>query len=772
MRFNARPMLWSLVGMLALMLCAPSIVQAQSMEYLNRGKLWDGVVENGGSGMIFNYQKIYERIGLAYPGMLQLSGSYGARSTKWYQSSGQGVWILLKDGGTYEVYSSGGPRYNSDGVHQVDYPADQKEEQHQGYDNQPISDDPSLLETHGLPSFVQPNYWAGVAPPSARPVNIHNWTYGEYATPDKDSYGEQVVVAHWQAGPILGTRKGRVWSHPDYDDFIIYELTFENVGDKPLNDTYFAMNNIFRPAQPGHIFTGGYPLWYAGTNTAAYDDHYKYTGSPSYVGPPGVSAEAIAKARMSYSYDGDYPLSPHDDRGEPLVKSREDPRYPPQIDRPEGTLLSAAYIGFATIDADPTDGFAHEPDAASKYVAPKVAEQPTSANWYQVRNRSDYDDPHEAQHSDEQMYDMITTSTPADPTEVSAYAHTQAWGPYDLAPGEKAKVVTAYVAAQASGHDKYKDQVQPYDWYWMFEGKKDEIDLGEEVLFKHLERAQNAYELDYNVPNQPPDVYFEIRSNADGNFTISWSGDAMDARDPDYTGAEAQDIAGFRVYVSRQAFFGPWDLAAEVKTDPVSGPVNLPDGVTYDGATNFFSWTDTESLPGFAYWYIVRAFDKGHDHWTGANGKTLADLPPDVQDNVRMGLEGGHSSQNQISYHNGVRPVVISSSAFDRMEVPITVVPNPFHLTDAGGHYKASKNMRFTGVPRHARISIYSISGNLIVTKIHNNASQGEAVWNQNTMHSGSVTERLGSGVYFWVVESLVPGSEGKTQTGTLMIIR
>ncbi|MCE2435401.1 MAG: hypothetical protein J4F29_21150 [Candidatus Latescibacteria bacterium] len=88
MRFNARPMLWSLVGMLALMLCAPSIVQAQSMEYLNRGKLWDGVVENGGSGMIFNYQKIYERIGLAYPGMLQLSGSYGARSTKWYQSSG------------------------------------------------------------------------------------------------------------------------------------------------------------------------------------------------------------------------------------------------------------------------------------------------------------------------------------------------------------------------------------------------------------------------------------------------------------------------------------------------------------------------------------------------------------------------------------------------------------------------------------------------------------------------------------------------------------
>jgi len=83
---------------------------------------------------------------------------------------------------------------------------------------------------------------------------------------------------------------------------------------------------------------------------------------------------------------------------------------------------------------------------------------------------------------------MITaTPVPANPSEATAYAHTQAYGPYDLAPGETAKVVTAYIGAQASGHDKYKDKVQPYDYQWMFEGKIEEMPLGEEVLWQLLQ---------------------------------------------------------------------------------------------------------------------------------------------------------------------------------------------------------------------------------------------------------------------------------------------
>ena len=768
MRSNARPVLLGLVGMLVLFLSAPQLSQAQVTEVINRGKMWHGVMENGGSGYIFDYQKRGDRTALSYPGMGSLSGSYGSRSTQWFQSSGEGLWILTKDGSGFKVYSSGGPRYNSEGVFQVDYPVDQEVEKDLGFDNASLGyeDEPGRL------SYDSPNYWANASsPPRARPANIHNFTFGQYVDAGKDMYGEQIVIARWQAGPILGTRKGRVWSYPDYDDFIIYELTFENTSSAPLNDTYFAVDNIFRPAQPGHIYTGGYGLWWGGNNNAGYDDHYKYTGAPDYVGPSNVSAQAIANARMSYSYDGDYPLSPADDTGEPLVYARLNPRYPNEIPRPEGTLLSAVYVGFATIDADPTDGFAHEPDAATKYVAPKGnAAQPAAVNWYKVNNKNDYTDPNEGSHSDEQLYQMITAPTPANPTDVTGYAHTQAYGPYDLAPGEKAKVVVAYVGGQASGHDKYKGVVEPYDYQWMFEGKKDEIPLGEEVLFKHLARAQNAYALEYDLPDSPPDVALTVNSNADGNFDLSWPGDAMTAKDPDYTGDEAMDVRGFRVYVSRRDFFGPWELAATIPTDPKSGPGALPANTTYENGK--FTWTDKESLPGFGYYYMVRTFDSGHTTWTGFNGKTIADLPADVQEQVRTGLESGHSSSYQHTNTRGVRPVMISSSIADKMEIPIQVVPNPFHLTDGNAHYQASANFRFTNVPHHARISIYSVAGNLIAAKIHDNPDQGEAVWNQNTMHSGTKTERLGSGVYFWVVESLVPSSQGKTQVGTLMIIR
>jgi hypothetical protein len=64
---------------------------------------------------------------------------------------------------------------------------------------------------------------------------------------------------------------------------------------------------------------------------------------------------------------------------------------------------------------------------------------------------------------------------------------------------------------------------------------------------------------------------------------------------------------------------------------------------------------------------------------------------------------------------------------------------------------------------------IYSASGDLVYEKEHTKETSAETSWRQNTISfSGNVV----SGIYFWVVESLVDDSRGQIQKGTLAIVK
>ena len=121
-----------------------------------------------------------------------------------------------------------------------------------------------------------------------------------------------------------------------------------------------------------------------------------------------------------------------------------------------------------------------------------------------------------------------------------------------------------------------------------------------------------------------------------------------------------------------------------------------------------------------------------------------------------------------------ITPYQGSRTVFDQMSEPIRVVPNPYRLDfddpfhmypDAGDPYK----IRFINLPRKCIIRVYTASGDLVLEKKHLKETSGESAWRQESITlSGNVV----SGIYFWVVESLVKESIGQVQTGTLAIVK
>ena len=161
-------------------------------------------------------------------------------------------------------------------------------------------------------------------------------------------------------------------------------------------------------------------------------------------------------------------------------------------------------------------------------------------------------------------------------------------------------------------------------------------------------------------------------------------------------------------------------------------------------------------MAGFDYLYRVAAYDSGHDDWNG----TGTAIPS---------LEGGNSAPEQ--WANGVYsnvPFVPANTQADQMQRTIRVVPNPYK--DDGAHaYPSAGLIRFLNVPQKCTIRIFTIAGELVSTIRHNDPTKGEASWRQVPDAKGL---QMPSGVYYWVVESNMSGSEGQTQRGTLMLIK
>jgi len=801
--------------------------------FLTRSKLWSTFRMTGQQGQQgFDASSSEDYAGLAYPGSSIRGGEYieywnaniidqstggagaGAKSTctsRNENSHGEGTYILVKANGQ-KFISYSGPRSVSPDVVKVGYNAAEGPEADLGINN------------------AKSTYWPG-APltGSDEPVEIHNYQYHKYI--GRDNEAEEIIIVRWTTGMgITCTKKGKAWSYQKYDDFIIVENIFEYTGDSNgdgivdsndifgtdlpvLTDVYFSFANMFSSSLQGETW-GDRPFmhwsdWRA-NNPAAQDDLYRYTGSPGFQALLEEDTPDYIDKKMCYGWDGDDPDNVWNDTGEPYVdKYVQRNTGNEQQGQSETQLLSYAFVGMAPLDYDPTDGFTNDPES---YVAPENMEQPSRCKWWTyARLDAKPIEPNLMIHTEDEIYDILTMDDPAndnpafyiDPPradalrQVGTYTHFQLYGPYTLQPGDKVKIVMAFVGGSGADYlanqGVYDPRTAPENTWArsMHPGKMKEYEYGERSLFYNLSLAQEIYDSGYDVPDPPPDVLIRnVAPNSSGHLMVSWSDETLQAEDPDYTGDEAKDVAGFRVYqmlvggASEKAdpaeprnddkltadwHNGPYRLMDEIKKGQLKSDLGL---ITYDPENHKYIFTDkTTNVGAFLYFYSVRSFDTGHSDWNGT-GKIVPEL------------ESGLAAPEQKMLI-GREPYFLSDMMVDNMEKQIKVVPNPYK-SDGIHQYNLSNAIKFFNIPQKCVISIYSVSGELIA-QVRHNEPQPIGEWGQQTIKfAGDVAP----GIYFWVVKSEVDGdysyvtaegdtlppvpvkSKGKIQKGTLVIIR
>ena len=667
-------------------------------------------------------------------------------------SQGHGIYILTRQDGELQTVWTGPRDLPPDfgQVHGMQYNPGEGSEAHLGTEHFP-RDGTNHVVGNWYPGRVpfDPNSPVG--------INIANHRFWDYTA--DDNFPEQIIVNKWTTSQgITFVRKAYGYSFPDFDDFIVIKLEFTNTGDtngngvrdlpeEAIDPLYVSTAQWFNPNEYEEFYPGWGTHWRAGPRYA--DNWLAYSDAPNYptdrygregkTVPPGL--------KLLYAYDDDNPTTPYDDRGGPMwfdvIASSNIVRRRVLVD---GQLMAYQVIGVAPIAYTNQPGdfaFAGE-DAGKNYVEPD-GDQPSSVRWLEL-NAPNHTDPNPSLHNPQQMQDILMGGIQENPTEIGQHWTALTFGPYALAPGESGMIVFAYVAG-AGSQIKGEDMAT-----WALKGNQDELSLGVDAIVQNLLAARFAYKNGWDVPDAPPDTGFETSITPDAHLQITWSAQIDNAVNPD---TSMPDITGYEIFRSEWLPFGPWEQIATVSAGSASG--------------GEYVYVDNESVAGFTYRYTVRAVAEGHPDWT--NGKsTVADLPAHIQESVKSGLKGGRWAPFQKEWGDK-SPKVPGTQALDALQEKVKVVPNPFILEADSPHRYPGQidRLRFTNIPRKCNIYIYTLSGDLVDIIEHDDSLLAEAEWQTKTIN---YITQAASGIYYYAVESLVPGSEGTIQTGTFYIIR
>jgi len=728
---------------------------------LTRGKMWSSYRNNGlDGGGNRSKSDSHSQESLTYPGNMSRVGldfieyfidvsAYLAgepnvieipRVTIPQSSKGQGVWILAVDDQGDTLVSYSGPRNVTYDVQPAPY----------NINNSPEA---VLGDTtyHNLERSNFSTYHNSIT--GNEPIEIHNYRYHHYTAHNNSP--EEIIISQWNTKTgIRVTRKAYAWGYSNYDDFIIQELVFENIGTKILDPAYLTLMNSFSLNSMAHGWADKFGMnWsdWRHNRQQTQDDLFFYTKADTFTADDSENTDLYKNYIMFYQRDDDWFGTNWDDTGQPYKLEAASAHADEMQGQLENQLLAYQYIGMGVLDYLPDN---------TNFVHPSSAIQPVYAKWWHggENNQFDYEDPNSGMHTDQEMFTMVIgnndqdiTKTPQDP---GLGTHALVFGPYRLEPGQKTKLVIAFVGG--SGADWLGED--ELTWSTTEDATAERI-LGERSMFRNFDRAKFAYENNYNVPDPPPDVKISFANTQLGQIKIKWSDDVEDAQDPDYENEEARDVRGYRVYKSwppsHYWHYGPWEFLIDI---PIGSPKY------YEESNGTYSYIDSTSYSGYNYYYSVHTYDSGHDHWIDVNGNDVGPILP---------LESGITSVEQKN-PIAITPYQGSMASFDSMNVPIRVVPNPYRLDfndplhmypDVADPYK----LRFINLPKACIIRLYSVNGDLVYERKHTNENSAEESWRQDTI---SLSGRVDSGIYFWVVESLDPASNGQIQKGTLAIVK
>lgn len=296
-------------------------------------------------------------------------------------------------------------------------------------------------------------------------------------------------------------------------------------------------------------------------------------------------------------------------------------------------------------------------------------------------------------------------------------------GPFSLTPYETKKIVFAEVMGEL-------------DRALIVEGGVANIDLlataSRDSLINHVKAAKELYDLG-EVPDKLPPMTPTNGQNSltitpvPGWVNIEWPAIPDTYVDP-LTGLD--DFAGYRIYRSNYFTIGPWDLLVDIPRDST---------VIVNGMVQYKDYNVNNSV---GLYYTVTSYDTD-------------------------GNESGKVNNNRFAIYPYVEPN-------ENFPHNVYVVPNPFKLhsglTGQGERYR----IEFMGLPGQAKITIYTLVGEIVKVIEHNDGS-GSAAWGSNTSLGYQLTEwaqTVAPGVYIYRVQSEVSGHEGESFIGKFAIIK
>jgi len=95
-------------------------------------------------------------------------------------------------------------------------------------------------------------------------------------------------------------------------------------------------------------------------------------------------------------------------------------------------------------------------------------------------------------------------------------------------------------------------------------------------------------------------------------------------------------------------------------------------------------------------------------------------------------------------------------------------VPNPYFVHSNFNETEYKRQIRFTHLPEKCKISIFTISGEKVVTFDHEDENDGNHWWNLRTLNN----QEVAPGLYIFAVENLTPGFTNEKFVGKFAIVR
>jgi len=200
-----------------------------------------------------------------------------------------------------------------------------------------------------------------------------------------------------------------------------------------------------------------------------------------------------------------------------------------------------------------------------------------------------------------------------------------------------------------------------------------------------------------------------------------------------HTGGSLADSVYFYDIVPTLRTHAPW-------ISPFGSIECLGNTIDLDLDPDEFFWFDCNGTNGFTYYYTVTTFDRGYNVSSGTQG--LAKF-----DNCTPSEGQPYPCKDELL------PVALAVDPQSDL-YNVYVVPNPVRtgtsrLTTDNYHNFPDGRVRFVNLPTQCIIKIFTVSGDLVWTKDHND-STGNVEWDTRNYSE----EDVASGVYVYRIEA------------------